>query len=185
MPSSRGSSQPRDKTQVSWIADGLFTIWTTSKACKIKSSQKVIAKPYWFMRQKLLICQSLLKRGGTHEQLWWYIGVKANNPSFIHGSFTESLICAKCGTKCWGNKSKYDRDKNTNKHVFTASFSASISTSSPFMEVSVHILLELCCADQENGWQRRWKEFRGNNKELSQKELGQRRLEIWRSKEGD
>ena len=30
MPSSRGSSQPREQTQVSHIADGLFTIWATS-----------------------------------------------------------------------------------------------------------------------------------------------------------
>ena len=32
MPSSRGSSQPRDWTQVSWIAGGFFTIWATRKA---------------------------------------------------------------------------------------------------------------------------------------------------------
>ena len=31
-PSSRGSSQPRDRTQVSWIAGEFFTIWTTMKA---------------------------------------------------------------------------------------------------------------------------------------------------------
>ena len=33
IPSSRRSSQPRDQTQVSHIADGLFTIWATRKAC--------------------------------------------------------------------------------------------------------------------------------------------------------
>ena len=32
MPSSRGSSQPRNWTQVSCIAGGLFTIWTTRDA---------------------------------------------------------------------------------------------------------------------------------------------------------
>ena len=32
MPSSRGSSQPRDQTQVSLIAGGFFTVWTTGKA---------------------------------------------------------------------------------------------------------------------------------------------------------
>ena len=31
MPSSRGSSQPRDQTQVSCIADRFFTIWATRK----------------------------------------------------------------------------------------------------------------------------------------------------------
>ena len=32
MPSSRGSSQPRGQTQVSYIAGGFFTIWATRKA---------------------------------------------------------------------------------------------------------------------------------------------------------
>jgi len=32
MPSSRGSSQPRDQTQVSRIAGGFFTIWATREA---------------------------------------------------------------------------------------------------------------------------------------------------------
>jgi len=30
MPSSRGSSQPRDRTQVSYIGGRFFTIWATS-----------------------------------------------------------------------------------------------------------------------------------------------------------
>ena len=32
MPSSRGSSQPRDRTQVSYIAGRIFTIWATREA---------------------------------------------------------------------------------------------------------------------------------------------------------
>ena len=32
MPSSRGSSQPRDQTQVSRVAGGFFTIWATGEA---------------------------------------------------------------------------------------------------------------------------------------------------------
>ena len=32
IPSSRGSSQPRDHTQVSYIAGRFFTIWATRKA---------------------------------------------------------------------------------------------------------------------------------------------------------
>ena len=34
MPSSRGSSQPRDWTQVSYIAGGFFTTWATREAQK-------------------------------------------------------------------------------------------------------------------------------------------------------
>ena len=35
MPSSRGSFQPRDRTQVSRIADGFFTIWSTKEVLYI------------------------------------------------------------------------------------------------------------------------------------------------------
>ena len=34
MPSSRASSQPRDRTQVSCIGGGFFTIWATREAQK-------------------------------------------------------------------------------------------------------------------------------------------------------
>ena len=33
IPFSRGSSQPRDQTQVSCIASGFFTSWATMEAC--------------------------------------------------------------------------------------------------------------------------------------------------------
>ena len=36
MPSSRGSSQPRDQTQISLIAGGFFTVWATRGAQYIK-----------------------------------------------------------------------------------------------------------------------------------------------------
>ena len=34
MPSSKGSSQPRDQTQVSGIAAGFFTIWASREAIR-------------------------------------------------------------------------------------------------------------------------------------------------------
>ena len=37
MPFSRGSSQPRDWTQVSWIAGRFFTIWATRETVYIKT----------------------------------------------------------------------------------------------------------------------------------------------------
>ena len=51
MPSSRGSSQPRDRTQVSCIADGFFTFWATRKAllslgpAQMKLPQKHLSWP--------------------------------------------------------------------------------------------------------------------------------------------
>ena len=40
MPSSRGSSQARDWTQVSCTAGGLFTIWTTREAHKLPEGRE-------------------------------------------------------------------------------------------------------------------------------------------------
>ena len=42
MPFSRGSSQPRDQTQVSYIAGRLFTIWTTREAQKVEETPKLL-----------------------------------------------------------------------------------------------------------------------------------------------
>ena len=36
MPSSRGSSQSRDRTQVSHIAGGFFTVWATGEALTLR-----------------------------------------------------------------------------------------------------------------------------------------------------
>ena len=41
MPSSRGSSQPRDQTQVTHIADRFFTIWATREAQEYQSGQPI------------------------------------------------------------------------------------------------------------------------------------------------
>ena len=48
MPSSRGSSQPRDWTQVSHMAGRFFTIWTTSEA-QSKAQMTMI----WFKNSKI------------------------------------------------------------------------------------------------------------------------------------
>ena len=38
MPSSRGSSQPRDRTQASRIAGGFFTVWATQEARRLNET---------------------------------------------------------------------------------------------------------------------------------------------------
>ena len=43
MPSSRGSSQPRDQTQVSYIAGGFFTDWATREAPKHWSEYPILS----------------------------------------------------------------------------------------------------------------------------------------------
>ena len=41
IPFSRESSQPRNQTQVSWIAGRFFTIWTTKEALKGGTEEKL------------------------------------------------------------------------------------------------------------------------------------------------
>ena len=46
MPSSRGSPQPRDRTQVSCIAGGFFTIWATREALGWTYSWHIVYLPF-------------------------------------------------------------------------------------------------------------------------------------------
>ena len=58
-PFSRGSSQPRDQTQVSHIASGFFTSWATREAHLLKaqsfSTEICLAGPH-FCNIKLAVC---------------------------------------------------------------------------------------------------------------------------------
>ena len=71
IPFSRGSSQPRDQTQVSHIADRFFTSWATREAITISNKQKTV---------KVLIawsCPTLLPHGLSSARLprpWHSLG---------------------------------------------------------------------------------------------------------------
>ena len=66
IPFSRGSSQPRDWTQVSYIADGFFTVWVTREAVS------------WGSPKNTLIPQALStpqeEGGGLMLELWVPLG---------------------------------------------------------------------------------------------------------------
>ena len=50
MPSSRESSWPRNQTQISCIASGLFTIWATGQVCVIQLQLHMkCTLPLWFI----------------------------------------------------------------------------------------------------------------------------------------
>ena len=49
MPSSRGSFQPRDWTQVSHIAGGFFTVWATKEALVVSFSNKISNNLYFYI----------------------------------------------------------------------------------------------------------------------------------------
>ena len=53
MSSSRGSAQPRDKTQVSCIAAGFFTIWATREAQNVLENVKKLIAGSYFMSKSV------------------------------------------------------------------------------------------------------------------------------------
>ena len=59
LPFSRGSSQPRDRTQVSCTAGRFFTIWATREWCEVISN---CGFGFQFFMYLLVICMSSLKK---------------------------------------------------------------------------------------------------------------------------
>ena len=80
MPSSRGSSQPRDPTQVSHIAGGFFTIWATREAQLIgEEARNKYLSVEWRMNIKMTnnsFCDGRIK-------LW----------AFVHFSKNMNMQC--------------------------------------------------------------------------------------------
>ena len=76
-PFSRGSSQPRDWTQVSWNAGGFFTIWTTRKPKNTGVSSLSLLQwifPNQESNQGLLQCRQILyhlSHQGSSRILEW------------------------------------------------------------------------------------------------------------------
>ena len=67
MPSSRGSSQPRDQTQVSHITGRFFICWATREA-------RYVSIPFWYLLKKKkaeitdqLYCSKLVWKSAPHS----------------------------------------------------------------------------------------------------------------------
>ena len=60
LPSSRGSSQPRDWTQVSHIAGGFFTNWAIRDALSLYTTLQPNSKCYWLHLQNMSRRSTLL-----------------------------------------------------------------------------------------------------------------------------
>ena len=63
MPSSRGSSQPRDETLVSCITEGFFTVWTTRQA-------QELGEYLAYVKQILIEGLLLSAASGWEERKW-------------------------------------------------------------------------------------------------------------------
>ena len=69
MPSSSGSSQPRDQTQVSYFAGRFFTIWATREGkVYILSFETLVLFPTWFPKQRV---RFLASRQDTGRVFSW------------------------------------------------------------------------------------------------------------------
>ena len=69
MPFSRGSSQPKDWTQVSHIAGGFFTSWAPGKPFTSISSLK--SHVQYFLKQKIIIDDSPITKVITDPRSWY------------------------------------------------------------------------------------------------------------------
>ena len=74
MPSSRGSSQPRDQTRVYHIAGGFFTIWTTRAYIHIQNVLAIILPQSW-CSISIIISYVVIKRKlrAVQETTWPFV----------------------------------------------------------------------------------------------------------------
>ena len=71
---SRGSSQPRDQTQVSCIAERRFTIWATEEACLLNSELQI-----WSSCRKRWVHLPLLCRLGIYPSVFRVVYILSVN----------------------------------------------------------------------------------------------------------
>ena len=87
MPSSRGSSQHRDRTQVSHIADGFFTIWATREAVvnvSICANENIICT-LKIVQDALGWCTGMTQRDGMGREVGG--GVQDGEHVYARGGF--------------------------------------------------------------------------------------------------
>ena len=113
MPSSRGSFQPRDRTQVSRIAGGFFTAWATRKHM-LEESVIDTAPPVTSLCSSSLACKisltwylsfSFVKKLGLHCKVW----VKKE---WLH-SHQDSVVLAQRQKYRSMEQNRKPRDKST------------------------------------------------------------------------
>ena len=82
-PSSRGSSQPGDPIQISWIAGGFFTVWTTRKTNEYWSGSLSFLQGNFLtqeLNQGLLNCRQILYQLRSPSNLFFFVYIFKNIP---------------------------------------------------------------------------------------------------------
>ena len=105
---SRGSSQPRDQTQVSRIADGFFASWATREAhfCKGQMVNISVSAGNMWSRSHLLLSFTTLYKSKSHFEItnhtksgWWawYGLASVCGHSLLTSAFNQ---CTHCFSGC-------------------------------------------------------------------------------------
>ena len=101
MPTSMGSSQPRNQTQVSHIAGGLFTIWATREALERPWSEvKSLSRVQLFATPWTVAHQAPPSMGFSRQEYWSGLpfpspgdlpepGIKPRSPTLQAGALTS------------------------------------------------------------------------------------------------
>ena len=82
-PSSRGSSQPGDPIQISWIADGFFTVWTTRETHEYWSGSLSFLQGNFLtqeLNRGLLNCRQILYQLRSPSNLFFFVYIFKNIP---------------------------------------------------------------------------------------------------------
>ena len=100
-PFSRGPSQPRNQTQVSWFAGGFFTSWATREARLVTKSYPTLMIPW------TVACQAPLSMGFSRQEYWSWVAI----------SFPKSCIIISLKCVCPLSLGKQNRLKKTLKDL--------------------------------------------------------------------
>ena len=96
-PFSRGSSQPRDWTWVSWIAGRFFTIWTTRDV----NNTRTTGKFYFFLNTILYSLELSKKNWRPKFGVWLILHFCAHTPNTTRvGSFQCLSACLYWSSGC-------------------------------------------------------------------------------------
>ena len=82
-PSSRGSSQPGDPIQISWIAGGFFTVWTTRETHEYWSGSLSFLQGNFLTQESnrgLLNCRQILYQLRSPSNLFFFVYIFKNIP---------------------------------------------------------------------------------------------------------
>ena len=103
-PFSRGSSQPRDQTQVSHIVSGFFTSWATREACIIQRPKLSQSQQSMWLPQKtmeVLLGHDCYSKPPSSDLdiTWWGLADHPSIPSVLKEQEVASAITSLCKAK--------------------------------------------------------------------------------------